>query len=180
MIIPPEFTTYRLPVKAKHIVYDRDILIQDQLESIARHGTVFRAGGMSDTCPPEFVSVRLEREDLFMGILAEFIIALLVALGVLAFIWAVTGAVRTPVPQVKGTRLYTVLRVSGCCPEIEQTVDGILWLDRKGSLKTDIIIVDCGIDRETDKILRLLAKENCKITICEPRELEALICRENT
>lgn len=115
-----------------------------------------------------------------MEALTEIIIAVLVAIGVFAFIWLMSGAMSTPVKCGKGTKLWTVLRVSGKSPELEQTIDGILWLDRKGTLKTDIIIVDAGMEYETNKISELLAKDNSKITICDPHQLEALICRENT
>jgi len=110
-----------------------------------------------------------------MNIFTEIIIAVSAALGVFALIWVLSGAVQTPVKCGKNAKMWTVLSVRGSSPDLEQTIEGVLWLARRGTMKTDVIIVDMGMDEETAKIAGLLAGGNEKVTVCVRDDLETII-----
>ena len=45
----------------------------------------------------------------------------------------------------------------GPAPELEQTVDGLLWLIHNGTLRADLVIRDAGMDQETRRAAEALA-----------------------
>lgn len=110
-----------------------------------------------------------------MNIFTEIAIAILCAVVVFVILWKVYGALMTPVKCGKGVHLYTVLRAEGSCPEIEQAVDGLLYLTKTGVLHTDIIIADCGMDAETRDIVVLIAKKYGDLQVCREGELNFLL-----
>ena len=59
--------------------------------------------------------------------MGKWILAFLIAASVLFLCWKLHGVMLTPVCRGKGQSLELILRVSGASPELEATVDGLLW-----------------------------------------------------
>ena len=73
--------------------------------------------------------------------------------------WLLRGVLLTPVKPGKNVSLKFLLVVSGPAPELEQTVDALLWLRANGTLPGEIIIADRSMDGETSEIIAALAKK---------------------
>ena len=110
-----------------------------------------------------------------MNMFTEIAIAILAAVVVFVILWKFYGTLMTPVKYGKGVRLYTVVRAEGNCPELEQTVDGLLYLVKNGVLYTDIIIADCGMDAETSDIVHLISKKYGDLQVCREGELNFIL-----
>ena len=76
--------------------------------------------------------------------MGKWILAFLIAASVLFLCWKLRGVMLTPVCRGKGQSLELILRVSGASPELEATVDGLLWLINDGVLFGRIVLLDDG------------------------------------
>ena len=83
-------------------------------------------------------------------------LALLAAVILGLFWWYLRGLLLTPVRLGKEEKLSLVLTVSGPAPELENTVDALLWLIRNGTLSGQIVLRDAGMDAETRHAAELL------------------------
>ena len=66
--------------------------------------------------------------------MGKWILAFLIAAAVLFLCWKLRGVMLTPVCRGKGQSLEFIFCVSGASPELEATVDGLLWLINDGVL----------------------------------------------
>lgn len=110
-----------------------------------------------------------------MSIITEIAITVLAAAIVALLLFKFYTFMLTPVKLRCGTDMWTVLRIEGDCPDIEQTVDGLLWLSNNGILKSSILIVDCGVNSETLAMVRAVVKKHSEITFCDLDGLETLL-----
>lgn len=110
-----------------------------------------------------------------MSIFFEIIIAISIIGVVLALLYIARGALFTPVPRAVGTNLYTVVAVCGDASQLEQTVDGLLWLEKSGTMRSLVLITDCGLSAEGRKIAALLTKDNRHVVVCNPSEITDFI-----
>ena len=94
---------------------------------------------------------------IFLSLLITFILFLL--------LWAIRGAVHTPVYRGKNMRLTLHLQVEGCAPELEAAVDDLLWLMWSGVLPGRLVIEDMGMDEETRQVAEYLTKDNGRIEL---------------
>lgn len=101
-----------------------------------------------------------------MEIMIWILLSVLICSCAVFSIWAVRGALITPVRSSPGNRLYAVVAVSGGPENLEQTIDGLLWLIRSGTLKCEIIIVDAGMDSDSRAMAALLARDDERIHLC--------------
>ena len=97
--------------------------------------------------------------------MGKWILAFLIAAAVLLLCWKLRGVMLTPVRRGKGQNLELVLRVSGASPELEATVDGLLWLIADGVLFGKIVLLDDGMDEETREIARRLTLGQGNVTL---------------
>ena len=88
--------------------------------------------------------------------LLNIVIALLAALGLTLLLWLLRGVMLTPVRLGKHQQLALVLTVSGESPELENTVDRLLWLMENGTLRGQLLLRDAGMDDETRQVAELL------------------------
>ena len=88
--------------------------------------------------------------------LLNIVIALLAALGLTLLLWLLRGVMLTPVRLGKHQQLALVLTVSGESPELENTVDRLLWLMENGTLRGQLLLRDAGMDPETRQVAELL------------------------
>lgn len=76
----------------------------------------------------------------------------------------------------KGQSLELILRVSGASPELEATVDGLLWLINDGVLFGRIVLLDDGMDEETREIARRLSLGQGNVTLWTKQTNSAAPC----
>lgn len=107
-----------------------------------------------------------------MSIYLEIAITILAAIAVAVALYKFYVFMLTPVKCGKGTDICVVVRVNGNCPDIEQTIEGMLWLNKSGMLKSRIIIADCGIEQSCREMALMLVKRHDEISICDISELE--------
>ena len=100
----------------------------------------------------------------------KLIAAIPASAALLLFCWKLRGVMLTPVCRGKNQRLAIVVRVSGASPELEATVDGLLWLLSDGVLFGEVILRDEGMDTETKEIARRLAESREKVTLWTKRQ----------
>ena len=110
-----------------------------------------------------------------MDYLTQIVIAALMcaALGIL--FWILKGKMITPVKAYGDFRLAMVIRVSGEAPELEHTVDGLLWLCDNGTADFDIIIADSGLETDARKMTELIVKKSRRITLCSITDLPYIL-----
>ncbi|MGI5936529.1 MAG: hypothetical protein ACOX7I_06995 [Oscillospiraceae bacterium] len=97
--------------------------------------------------------------------IADIIIAAVVAAAIILLMWLLRGVMLTPVKKGKNQKLTVTLKVTGPSPELENTVDGLLWLVRNGTLPAEIVIEDAGMDSETRQAAELLCSRGAIINI---------------
>ncbi len=95
-----------------------------------------------------------------MDVFFEIVIALLIAAGLGAAIWAIERALVMPVRHSDSTRISAQLEVLGTAPDLAQTVEGLLWLRKNSVAQMSIVISDGGMDADTRKVAALLAEAN--------------------
>ena len=101
-----------------------------------------------------------------MEIIFDCIVALLISGALVTLIHVVRTVMRMPVPKTDGARLFTVIAVRGDAPQLEQTVDALIWLKTNGTLSGDVIIADCGLAPDARKVAELLARDSGCVSVC--------------
>ena len=89
----------------------------------------------------------------------KILISAVIAAALLLLCWLLRGVLLTPVRPGVNTRLKLLLTVYGPAPELEQTVDALVWLRANGTLPGEILIADRSMDAETSEIITALAKK---------------------
>jgi hypothetical protein len=95
----------------------------------------------------------------------DIFMAAVISAAIILLLWLLRGVMLTPVKKGKNQKLTVTLRVTGPSPELESTVDGLLWLIRNGTLPAEIIIEDAGMDSETRQAAELLCSRGAIINI---------------
>ncbi len=91
-----------------------------------------------------------------MGSVFQFLAVLLAAFGLVSLGWLALGALL--LPGVCPARM--VVDAKGDGAGLEQTVKALLWLRRTGLWWGEVVIEDCGLDREGEALARALAEQN--------------------
>ena len=103
----------------------------------------------------------------------NILLAFALAAGVVLLIWYVRGVMLTPVRRGKGQRMRIALEISGPAPELESTVDGLLWLIANGTLWGEIEIIDRGMEPSALQAAELLARHSGRVTVIREETEEA-------
>jgi len=106
-----------------------------------------------------------------LDIFAQIVIAATAAAVILGTIWAIYGALRTPVRCGRGCGVCMVVTAKGGAEGLEQTLKGLVWLEQNGIVVARILIVDCGMDDEGLTLVRLLAQKHANIVLTKPEEV---------
>ena len=105
-----------------------------------------------------------------MQLLQDGVIAALSAVGVATIVWFVITALTQPRERVRSETIALV-PARGEAPSLEQTVRA---LERErytlGGFRR-IIIVDCGMDEDAQRVAQLLCREAWDVTVCPREEL---------
>lgn len=104
--------------------------------------------------------------------LQDLIGTLLIAGGVILFVWFLRGLMLTPVKKGKNTNVTVVVRVAGGEPCLEQTVKGLDWLRANGTLPGTILLLDEGMDLETARLAETLERSMAAVEY-EREEVDA-------
>ena len=88
--------------------------------------------------------------------IVPFFAILLAAFGLVSLGWLALGALL--LPGRCDARLTVSARDGG--EGLEQTVKGLLWLRRSGLWRGELVIEDCGLDRDGAALARALAGKN--------------------
>ena len=86
----------------------------------------------------------------------QFLAALLAAFGLVGLGWLALGALL--LPGVCPARM--VVDAQGSGDGLEQTVKALLWLRRTGLWWGDVVIEDCGLNREGAALAQALGAQN--------------------
>ena len=86
----------------------------------------------------------------------------LIAAGAVFGLWLLCrrlrGAMLTPVRPGEHLCLRLEITADGSAPELEQTVDALLWLRANGTLHAEIVLRDRGMDPETAEVAAALIR----------------------
>lgn len=91
--------------------------------------------------------------------LLKILFAVAAAAVLILVLWLLRGVMLTPVRTGKNQQLSVVLTVSGSSPELENTVDGLMWLRQNGTLHAQLVVHDAGMDRETREMAEILERK---------------------
>ena len=91
-------------------------------------------------------------------------LAFLAAAIVVLLFWMLRGAILLPIKPGGRQSITVVLRSSAEAAELENTVRGLNWLIRNGTLPADVIIEDAGLDENAKASAKLLEKQYACIT----------------
>jgi len=97
--------------------------------------------------------------------------SLLIAAGLVYLIWLLRGVMLTPIRTGANGTLELVVRVAGPAPELEQTVNGLLWLTESGTLDGRVLIIDEGMDDSTALVAARLARHSRRVELRRREEL---------
>lgn len=103
--------------------------------------------------------------------------AFALCLGFVLLLWTMKGWLLKPVIGGKDTRLTVTVAARGRASELEQTVSGLLWLKKNGTLNADILIIDRGLDSDAARTARLLSTDDYSVQVCSPDQIENFIIR---
>jgi len=98
--------------------------------------------------------------------LYKIFISLLVSGILVCALWAVRGALLTPIMIGKNENIKIVLTVCGASPSLQNTVESLLWFRENGTLACEIIVEDNGMDSETRQIAEIM-RNNGLITLTD-------------
>ena len=77
----------------------------------------------------------------------------------LLLLWLLRGAMLTPVRIGRNAHLEFTLTVTGECPELEESIDALLWLRENGTIRADITVRDEGMDAQTRLTANILERK---------------------
>lgn len=90
--------------------------------------------------------------------LLKLLFAFAAAAALMLLLWLLRGVMLTPVRAGANERLSVVITVTGAAPELENTVDALLWLSQNGTLRAQVLVRDAGMEEETRRAAELLER----------------------
>ena len=106
------------------------------------------------------------------------LVAALAAVGVFGLLWAFTRvvfAIRYPLRK----SALVVIPVRGDGSGLQEQVYALTGFGRDEGVIGRILVVDCGLDEEGQKLCRILARENRWVTLCRPEQVAEHINNES-
>jgi len=86
-------------------------------------------------------------------LILQLMTALLLAAGVLLYVWCLLGWFVLP---FGGKHLQLVLKVHGDADDLERQLRALSWLRGSGLLQAELTIVDCGLSETGRNLVRHL------------------------
>lgn len=105
-----------------------------------------------------------------MELLQDGVIAALSAIGLTAVIWVIAGAILYP--RRRGT-METVALIPACgaAENLEHTVRALLRSRYEEGGFARIVILDCGLDGEAQRVAEVLCRGDYDVITCRKEEL---------
>jgi len=97
-------------------------------------------------------------------------VAMLAAIGLGTVLWLAVRAIlfSTPLPRQEALLL---LPARGDCCDLEQQLRALTLLTGEKGAVTDILVVNCGVSAEGEKLCRALEQQMPQTTFCQPEQL---------
>lgn len=102
---------------------------------------------------------------------AKFLVSIAACFACLAILWIIARMMQTPVKFGRSSTGYVIIWLTGAEPRLEQTLNGLLWLNDNGILRCRIIITGTELDEETRFVAGAMAEDHGCITFVEKGEL---------
>ena len=97
-------------------------------------------------------------------------VAALAAVGVCSLLWCVIRIIWfVGCPRCKPS--LAVIPADGNGSGLQEQIYALTAFDRDQGLIGHILVVDCGLDAEGQKLCRILERENRRVTVCTPHEI---------
>lgn len=113
-----------------------------------------------------------------MQLWQDGLVAALAAVGVFSLLWAFTQVVFSVKHPVRKSALV-VIPVRGDGGDLQEQVYALTGFGRDQGVIGRILVVDCGLDEEGQKLCRILARENRWVTLCRPDQVADYIKDES-
>ena len=94
-------------------------------------------------------------------------LTLLIVSVLAAFVYFLRWSMLTPVVLSKNQSLVLVVKVTEHAPELSVTLESLEWMRSSGFLPMNIVIADCGMDRDTREIAMRLQRDKSGVSVCE-------------
>ena len=107
-----------------------------------------------------------------MELLQDGVIAALAAVGLASIIWFIVTAVSSPRERIRGETVV-IVPARGSAERLEQTVRGLEGQRYASGDFSRIIILDCGMEDEAQRVAQLLCRESFDVTVCARETLAA-------
>lgn len=101
----------------------------------------------------------------------KFLVSMAACFACLGILWLIARIMQTTVKFGRSSTGYMLINISGAEPRLEQTLNGLLWLNDNGILRCRIIIIGTELDEETGFVARAMAEDHRCITFVENGEL---------
>lgn len=98
----------------------------------------------------------------------KFLVSMAACFACLGILWLIARIMQTPVKFGRSSTGYMLINISGAEPRLEQTLNGLLWLNDNGILRCRIIIIGTEPARrysnpEDHRAAGLCRPQNCRI-----------------
>ena len=109
-----------------------------------------------------------------MRAILEILLSLLAVTGLISIGWLCFGRLFTP---AGGHQAYTLVPATGDGDDLEQAVNGLLWLRSGELLGGRVVILDCGLTPAGRALAHALCQREAGVEICPLSELSVYIKR---
>ena len=105
-----------------------------------------------------------------MQLWQDGLLAMLAAVGLASLLWGLVRAVFCPgTPRQRS--LVALIPAQGNGETLEQQVRTLRRIRQEQNVFSLILLVDCGLNKEGQKLSRLIAKQDRWVTICRPEDV---------
>ena len=108
-----------------------------------------------------------------MQLWQDGIIALLASIGLASVFWAVIRALFFAPATVR--QAVVLISARGDGEELEAQIRALTLLRREQSVVGEILLVDCGLTEEGQKLCRLLARQNRRVSFCRTEDIQKYV-----
>jgi len=105
-----------------------------------------------------------------MQLWQDGVVAVLAAVGVVELLWKLAQALMTknrPAPK----RALAVISAAGDGSSIQEQVRALTAIGRESGVIGRILVADCGLDEEGQKLCRILERENRWVILCRAEDV---------
>ena len=105
-----------------------------------------------------------------MQLWQDGLLAMLAAVGLASLLWGLVRAVLCPgTPRQRS--LVALIPAQGNGETLEQQVRTLRRIRQEQNVFSQIMLVDCGLNKEGQKLSRLIARQDRWVTICRPEDV---------